>query len=297
MNVLKPMKKVLLTLALVFGLCSTSYAQLDAYKYIIVPKKFDAFKEPNQYQTSTLIKYLFTKQGFTTAYEDQLPFDLQGNRCLGLLVDLMEESSMFTTKTSILLKDCRGEEVFVTAEGRSKEKEYKAAYSEAIRKAFQSFEGIAYSYTPKEATKSEPVTVSFKDDVKNMETEAVAEPVAEKADEMISQTATPEVQSYEDKTPQPKEGVAEKAVNIAADTSEKMEAAAGHWYAQEIQNGFQLVDSTPKIRLKIYTTSVPDVYLASNEKGNGLVYQKSGVWFFERYEDGKLKTDVLNIKF
>ena len=286
------MKKALLSLLLVIGICGYTYAQLDSYKYIIVPKKFQEFKNQNEHGTSTLIKYLFNKQGFNVVYDDQLPPDAIANRCLGLLTHLQDDSSLFATKTTIVLKDCRGEEVFVSAEGRSKQKEYKPAYEEAIRKAFESFSGMSYSYSPK--GQDEPVTVSFKDDVKKLD-EAKAS--TDKADEaMVEQVATPQVQQYENKSPKTSEIKKEMQEEKAMET-EKIASTTDYWYAQEIPNGFQLVDNTPKIRLKIYKTSVSDIYLAEGDKGNGILYQKAGVWFFEYYDGGAHKIDEIKIKF
>ena len=69
------------------GLSMSINAQLNKYKYVIVPKHFNAYKTPNKYQTSTLIKHFFTENGFNAVYDDALPEDLANNRCLGLLMD------------------------------------------------------------------------------------------------------------------------------------------------------------------------------------------------------------------
>ncbi len=100
---------------------------MNDYKYIIVPKKFDGFKKENEHQTSTLIKHLFTERGFNTVYDDALPAELNSNRCLGLLVVLDDQSSMFSTKTTLRLRDCNAVEIMATGEGKSRIKEYKAA--------------------------------------------------------------------------------------------------------------------------------------------------------------------------
>ena len=68
-------------------------------------------------------------------------------------------------------------------------------------------------------------------------------------------------------------------------------------YAQEIPNGFQLVDNTPKIRLKLLRTSIPDVYTVKHDKDNWVVYKKDGKWYMEYYFGETLKTEELNIKF
>ncbi len=273
--------------------------QLNDYKYIIVPKKFDGFKKVNQYQTSTLVKYLFTEEGFQTVYDDELPNELNNNRCLGLMAKLVDGSSMFTTKAGVVLENCSGQEVFATPVGKSKEKDYKLAYGEALRNAFKTFNTISYSYNGK-ADKTEPITASFKNDVKQIEEKAQSYEPKNKQP-MVQQEATREVQSYKDNRPTPsnlKSSVQSAPTPSVSDVVIDAEKSGmGTLYAQEIPNGFQLVDSTPKIRLKIYKTSLPDYFLAEGDSANGVVFQQNGKWFFEQYVDGKLKTEELTVKF
>ena len=44
---------------------------------------------------------------------------------------------MFTTKVTLILKDCQSNVVYTTVEGSSKEKDYKSAFSEAIKECFE----------------------------------------------------------------------------------------------------------------------------------------------------------------
>ena len=53
----------------------------------------------------------------------------------------------------------------------------------------------------------------------------------------------------------------------------------GTLYAQELPNGYQLVDSTPKIRMKIEKTSMPDFYLAKAGDTSGVVFKKMEIGF------------------
>ena len=57
------MLKSVLSFGFVILLNLTVQAQLDSYKYVIVPKKFDGFKYENRFRTSTLLKFLFLKMG------------------------------------------------------------------------------------------------------------------------------------------------------------------------------------------------------------------------------------------
>jgi hypothetical protein len=68
-------------------------------------------------------------------------------------------------------------------------------------------------------------------------------------------------------------------------------------FAQPIPNGYQLIDSTPKVVLRIYKTSKPDSFTAIAEGINGLVFKKDNDWYFEYYENDQLMSKKLNIKF
>ncbi|TDT47048.1 hypothetical protein CLV90_1119 [Maribacter spongiicola] len=299
--------KIVIALVFTFiGFSSFAQTDLDDYKYIIVPKKFDAFKNMNEHQTSTLIKYLFTGKGFVTVYDDQLPEDLKFNRCIGVVADLQDDSSMFSTKTIINLKDCNDKIVFSTMQGISKEKEYKAAYSEAIRESMRSFNGMNYNYTAKEK-KDEAVTVNFRNDVKKLDeskahkvlqVEKAAEEVNVKRAPTVISEETEKTQYYKDNTPVESnikktetQKPAFKSLEVKKPSSKDM------WYAQATDNGYQLVDSSPKVRMNLLKSSADNVFMAKTDTQNGMVYQKEGNWIFEYYENDKLVLEELNIKF
>jgi len=68
-----------------------------------------------------------------------------------------ENSSLFSTKVNIDLLDCYNTIIFSTEEARSKEKDFKKAYHEAIRKTFVEIEELNYAYnnTPVNTSKKE----------------------------------------------------------------------------------------------------------------------------------------------
>ena len=68
-------------------------------------------------------------------------------------------------------------------------------------------------------------------------------------------------------------------------------------FAQPITNGYQLVDTTPKVVLKMFKTSQPDYYTATSDSKNGVVFKKNNEWFFEYYVNEKLVSEKLSIKF
>ncbi|MGB3151109.1 MAG: hypothetical protein WBB27_10635, partial [Maribacter sp.] len=78
------MKTILISLFLIFSYLCSGQSNLNEYKYIIVPTKFEGFKYENQHQTSTIVKHIFTEKGFRAVYDNALPQDLNLNRCLGL---------------------------------------------------------------------------------------------------------------------------------------------------------------------------------------------------------------------
>lgn len=315
------LKSIVFTIFLMTSFIGASQVNLNEYKYVIVPKRFDSFKNENQHKTSTLVSYLFSKKGFVTVYDDNLPAELNADRCLGLTADLINNSSMFTTKTALELKDCNNKVLFLTDEGKSKQKDYKASFNEAITKAFDSFASLNYSYEPKEVAKQEEsVTISFKNDVKKVD----ARPDLKKnQDRMVEQIATEEEQYYKDRTPvetdfkkaEPsgeKKMIEQKAArdeqsykNMEPVQTDYKKGQTGSLvdgfkvtlYAQALPNGYQLVDSTPKIQLKIFKSSMPNVYIAKGNGRDGVVYSSDGKWFFEYHLGNQIVKEELDIKF
>ncbi len=269
---------------LFFGsLTGHAQAELSAYKYTIVPTKFEGFKNQNQYQTSTLIKFLLVEKGFNAVYENALPNELNNNKCLGVTANLVNESGTFTTKSYIEFVDCKGGLVYRTETGSSKIKDYKEAYKEVIRKAFRSMDGYTYSYNPKDP--QTPVTLSFEDDVKTLPPSTTT--VVQK-EQTISKPAVVTEAETVAKAGEPSEPVTQEAEEGVQDNI---------WYAQEISNGYQLVDRTPTVQLRIYRTERAGIFLAESETQRGIVYEQSGVWYFDYYQDGELVHQPLNIKF
>ena len=280
--------KYLLFLVLFVGVM-TSNAQeaLSAYKYVIVPTKFDGFRKQNQYQTSTLIKYLLVERGLNAVYEDDLPLDLYQDKCLGVKALLVNESGTFTTKAHIEFQDCQLQEVYRTKTGSSKIKDFKGAFQEVIREAMGSLNNYNYTYSPKE--EKETVTVSFKDDVKSLdEANDQVKVKKESSAEETSKMEAPEKEILPHKETIEIQQESVPTENIEEDLT---------WYAQEIPNGFQLVDKSPKVRLKLYRTQQEGVYLAEGESLNGVVYSEGGTWYLDYYQEGKLVHKPLKLKF
>jgi len=142
------MKKLLIFTFVFIGFISSTFGQdLNSYKYVIVPSSFEFLKEPNQYQLNELTKFLFEKYGFEAYMEDEeLPMELSQTRCKALFADVKNNSGLFLTKLVLVLKDCKNNQVFISEEGTSREKDYKIAYQEALRNAFEPIAALNYKY-------------------------------------------------------------------------------------------------------------------------------------------------------
>lgn len=238
------MKKYrLLLLFFVFG---TTFSQsINDYNTIIIPSKFNFLKETNQYRLNVLTKMFMDKKGFTTYFDtDELPTQLANNKCSSLFVDVLSDGNMFVTKLTVVLKDCRNKVLFTSMEGKSREKEYHAAYNEALREAFTSFETVKYKYNGGVSNANLTSAVVVETKVANL-----------------------------------------NSVNDLV------------LFAQPITNGFQLVDSTPRIWMKIYKTTSSTAFIAVKENRQGVLLLKNGEWFFEYYGNDTLMSEKIAIKF
>ncbi|GEQ85618.1 hypothetical protein ULMS_11260 [Patiriisocius marinistellae] len=130
------MKRLILIVCLFFYVATPSFAQqsINDYSFVIVPEKFDFLAEEDQFQLNSLTKFLFNKNGFNALYRNELP---EVDFCDGLTAEITEESNFTRTKIFITLKDCRGNEIYKGEPGASKFKEYRKAYHDALRNAFE----------------------------------------------------------------------------------------------------------------------------------------------------------------
>ena len=69
------------------------------------------------------------------------------------------------------------------------------------------------------------------------------------------------------------------------------------FFAQPMVNGFQIVNNESRIMMQLLYTSQKNVFIALKNDINGIVINKNGQWIFEYYENAKLKTEPLNLKF
>lgn len=240
-------------------------AQLDQYKYFIVPKRFDIFKEVNQYQSSTLVKYLLTKYGYKALYDDAIPEELFLHKCRGVTVQLAENSSFLLTRVSAVFLDCKGREVYRTPEGSSKSKEFKEAYAESIQEALDVMAILKYEYVgadEEQASIPETPTEPFETEIEENKEEPAVE-VLIASSEAIEETAG-------------------EAAEIAEPETEKAGEPLS-WSEAINQNGYVLNHLETEETWVLMRTSDPAVFLAYSQNKQGIAFKQSMGWKLEYY--------------
>jgi hypothetical protein len=141
------MKIAALLLALSFAIAARSQNTINNYKYVLVPQKFDFLRSDDQYGVNTYTKSLLERVGFTAFLTNEtLPPEIAANKCNALKAEVVEKKKFLTTALTLLLKDCQGNVVFKSGEGKSSAKEWTVAYSEALQNAFASLNAAQYKY-------------------------------------------------------------------------------------------------------------------------------------------------------
>jgi hypothetical protein len=175
-----------------------------------------------------------------------------------LYYDIVKENAFLTTKVHITLKDCYGKVVFESETGVSREKAYELAYPDALSEAFASVDALHYKYIQEEVKYGvEPVVANKKEALDGI--------------------------------------VPAKNTMSKADTVDLSQA--GVLYAQPIVNGFQLVNSAPKVVMKVFKTSSSTCLIAMRESIQGVLISKDNQWFFEYYQNDTLISEKIEVKF
>jgi hypothetical protein len=254
------MKAYILFIFSLFTIAGYSQNTINNYKYVLVPARFEFFSEDDKYGLNTTTKELLEQKGFTAFVgNEQLPSAVAANKCNALQVEVVQRKGLFSTNLTLLLKDCQGNIIFKSKEGKSREKEYQLAYDLSLRDAFSSLKDLPYQYDGTVFTQTQ---------------QGATTPVT-------SPSTSPPGSS----TPPPPP-VSSAGAEIT-----------GALYAQSIPNGYQVIDTTPKKVLTLLKTSVQDYFIAETGASNGIVFKKNGEWYFEYYKDNQLVSQKLEIKF
>ncbi len=309
----------------IFLFCFSGYAQneLNPYKYIIVPKQYDFLKEENQYRVNSMTKYLFEQEGFTTLYQgDEYPADLNANPCLGATALVLNESSAFTTKLVIALKDCRDKEIFRTAEGKSKIKEFDKTYIDALKKCFVSIQDLNYSFEESLVINAgakammaneQPKTIVetpaiVKTEEKPIEPAPVPVPVEKNTPKAgpVAVAAVPVVVAEKPKEEEPVKEVVEEKVVVSETKTEPSQLTGGARAFKNETTTFLLVDQGAQMQAFVSEsknqnykpgeligtfkkTSLPNVFRVSWKKPQKDIDETTA--YFD--EQGNLKIDIV----
>jgi len=280
---------------------SISFAQsnLDAYKYIIIPEKYDFLRSDDQYRLNSLTKFLFEKYGFNTLLENEdYPVDLRNNPCLALNAEVINNSTMFTTKLVVELSDCYKKVIFTSDEGRSKEKLYEKSYQEALRKTFVTFEEMTYNFNEdlvvnKQISKKEPTANNTSKSESNT-------PVQEVAPAVI--VATPEAaeQIEVKKAEEPKDDSLAKSYkneNISFFLIEQNNSLVAYVKKSTIeayQMGEKIGTLYKTSRANTYRITWKDV--AGNSRETTGYFDEAGNLKIDIEKDGKIQVITFNVE-
>jgi hypothetical protein len=239
-----------------------------------VPNSYDFLSEDDEYQLNSITKFLFNKYGYESYFNnDDLPEDLKKDRCLALTSEVTKvKGSLLKTKLLITLKDCFGAVIMTSKIGESRLKKYDRAYNEALRSAFETFQTFDYNYVEnehEEATTKKTVIV----------TETPKTEIVEKVEEKKEATITMVAAKKKEK----------KKVLISENKPNQK------YYAQEISNGYQLVNSEPRIVMVLLTTGAENIFLVKDK--NAIVYKEDGFWYYSENNEKLSEPESIDIKF
>lgn len=258
--------KFLLT-AILFSVVGFAQSVND-YKAVIIPLRYDFMKADNQYRLATLSKQNLVKAGFQAFYaNEQLPEGFT-DRCQVLYIDVVKDNAFMVTKLFVQLKDCFGQVVFSSEVGKSREKEYDVAYKEALDSAFTSVYAIHYKFSGNTISTAKTPVAATATAVNNTVANNTVSNTTAPASQLVVVAPSPDL----------------KDPNLL--------------YAQPTESGYQLIDKTPKVVMKLLKTSQTNVFIAIKDNVQGsLILKDDGQWYFESYQNDKLVSEKIVVKF
>ena len=197
------------------------------------------------------------------------------------------------TRLQIELIDCNGKVVSISQVGETKVKEYAKAYNLALREAFQTYQYMGYKYQPKAGVietkplESLPVSEANKDDAQK-EIERLKKQV-----EVLKEEKEATQAIKEDLVSTPTESIAPKKV-VQTELKEVKKADDG-WYANPIDNGFQVVDANSKKIMVLLYSGAPDVYIVKGK--DAIVFKNDEAWVYGINDGSSLKVNRITLKF
>ncbi|MFD1096827.1 hypothetical protein [Salegentibacter chungangensis] len=269
------MKKLILSLVLLISGLAAEAQDLNKFKYVVVPEIYDFADREDQYQINSLTEFLFEKFGFNAYMKSEdKPEDLDNDNCLALRADVKDNSGIFVTKMKVLLEDCRGNVVFESKEGRSREKEFKKAWHEALRDAFTSIDSLNYNYDADPVTEVNEETEEGEAEMQGMEAEVEAEVEAE------AKEAAEEIEEATEVA----EEVAESVSGQQPELTEAESPASEKYFVRE-NAVFFLKDNGDGYSFYQKGMAEPFAVLVKSDMGKAFIYNsmtKQGMAYFDK---------------
>ncbi|RXG12492.1 hypothetical protein DSM02_3869 [Leeuwenhoekiella polynyae] len=276
-------KNLILAVALLLGVVSLSAQELGDYKYIVVPQKFEFQDEAGEYDVNALTRFLFIKYGFDAYMEnEELPADLNENGC-NTLYARATVSGFLSIKALISLVNCRGKEVFVLPEGKSKIKEFKAGHQDAFRDAFEELEEeYGYTYSDEIVDRAELIEEDEDEAAelvpeirKKQESKVVAvTAVVKNTGKEIKEEVSTAIDAETTTAPSTNESVIEEDISTVL-TSED-----GSFSMKATTSGFDVYEGSSKIGTAVKTSA--GSYLVSTSEFTGVGYYNGTEFTVER---------------
>ena len=269
------MKKIIVSLIVTAFLATSvnAQAEVNSFKYVIVPLQYKFLKGQNKYRLNTLTKQLFLKSGYEVYYDNQLlPDDVFEDRCLAMYADVNEiEKGFRVTNLEIELKNCKGKVILKSDLGTSGINIHEDRYQTALRNAYETFSDKLY----------------YQETGKSYETQSqVAKTEVKKDNTIVEKPNVSEVLENKNRI---------ETLSKEESADKKTNTGSSILYAQKIENGFQLVNQEPKIVMILLKTALSDVYLVKGE--DAIVFKKEDIWVQSKIGTTGPETKTLNIKF
>lgn len=152
------MKNVIVLLIALFAIFTASAQdELNAYKYVIVESQYEFQNDPNEFDLNELAVFLLQKTNIKAIIDKgALPEDTNRGTCNSLRLKL-DKSGTLSTNLEASFVDCSGNIIFKPVKGKSKKKEYRGAYHEALRETLDFINTYTYVYDGDDSLAKKPV--------------------------------------------------------------------------------------------------------------------------------------------
>ena len=284
---MKSLSQFLFCLFFTASLLSFSQTSINDFKYVSVPESYSFLKSKDQYQLNSLTIFLFEKNNFKVLNSFQnYPSDLSQNSCLLLKSDIISIKGFLKTKLQLVLTDCNDNIVFSSEIGKSKLKDFKKAFQQALRNVFTSVGDLNYTYggaIPYSTTTSSAIVA-----VETIENQVLSPPAPPATKAPPTPITEVEVKALAVVVPP-------IPVVIAPQISSVKNTAVSGLIIKPTNSGYDFVDSiTKKVMYSAQATLFENVYIIEGQ--SGIMYKRGSAWVHEYYEQNKTIIEALNIR-